>query len=66
MDREIPAKERKKRTVRRCLRAGIAVTVTASGNVVPEYQEIIVSPISTRIVETYKKAAMRWKRESRC
>lgn len=91
MDREIPAKERKKRTVRRWLRAGIAVTVTvvavcvvtrmagskvdmnsleqstvdvgdlqvsvtASGNVVPEYQEIIVSPISTRIVETYKKA----------
>lgn len=33
----------------------IQVTVTASGNVVPEYQEIIVSPINTRIVEIYKK-----------
>lgn len=34
----------------------LQVSVTASGSVVPEYQEIIVSPISTRIVETYKKA----------
>lgn len=34
----------------------IQVSVTAGGNVVPEYQEIIVSPINTRIVETYKKA----------
>lgn len=34
----------------------LQVSVTASGNVVPEYQEIIVSPINTRIVEIYKKA----------
>lgn len=34
----------------------LQVSVTASGSVVPEYQEIIVSPINTRIVEIYKKA----------
>lgn len=34
----------------------LQVSVTASGNVVPEYQEIITSPINTRIVEIYKKA----------
>lgn len=34
----------------------LQVSVTASGNIVPEYQQIIVSPISTRIVEVYKKA----------
>lgn len=34
----------------------LQVSISASGNVVPEYQEIIVSPINTRIVEIYKKA----------
>lgn len=33
----------------------LQVSVTASGNVVPEHQEIIVSPINTRIVEVYRK-----------
>lgn len=34
----------------------LQVSVTASGSIVPEYEQIIVSPISTRIVEVYKKA----------
>lgn len=34
----------------------LQVSVSASGSVVPEYQQIITSPISTRIVEVYKKA----------
>ncbi len=33
----------------------LQVSVSASGSIVPEYQEIIVSPVSTRIVETYKR-----------
>ena len=33
----------------------LQVSVMASGNVVPEHQEMIVSPINTRIVEVYKR-----------
>lgn len=33
----------------------LQVSVTAGGSVVPERQEIIVSPINTRIVEVYKR-----------
>ena len=33
----------------------IEVSVSASGKVVPAFEEIINSPISTRIVEIYKK-----------
>lgn len=34
----------------------IQTSVTASGSVAPEYQEIIVSPVNTRIVEVYRKS----------
>lgn len=37
-------------------RGDLQVSVTASASIVPEYQEILVSPISTRIVEVYKRA----------
>ena len=33
----------------------LQISVTASGSVVPEHQEIILSPINTRIVEVYQK-----------
>ena len=37
-------------------RGTIEVSVNASGKVVPVFEEIINSPINTRIVETYKKS----------
>lgn len=37
-------------------RGDLQVTISASGSIVPEYQEILVSPLSTRIVEVYKRA----------
>lgn len=36
-------------------RGDLQISVTASGTVVPERQEIIVSPINTRIVEVYRR-----------
>lgn len=37
-------------------RGDLQISVSAGGSVVPERQEVVVSPINTRIVETYKKA----------
>ena len=36
-------------------RGTIEVSVSASGKVVPAFEEIMTSPISTRILEVYKK-----------
>lgn len=38
----------------------IEVSVSASGKVVPAFEEIINSPINTRILEVYKKGATVW------
>lgn len=39
----------------------IEVSVSASGKVVPAFEEIINSPINTRVLEVYKKGATAWK-----
>ena len=38
----------------------IEVSVNASGKVVPAFEEIITSPINSRIVEVYKKGGTLW------
>ena len=41
-------------------RGTIEVSVSASGKVVPAFEEIINSPISTRILEVYRKVETVW------
>jgi len=38
----------------------IEVSVSASGKVVPAFEEIINSPINTRIVEVYRRGGIVW------
>ena len=38
----------------------VEVSVSASGRVVPAFEEIINSPINSRILEIYKKGAIVW------
>lgn len=38
----------------------IEVSVSASGKVVPAFEEIINSPINSRILEIYKRGAIAW------
>ena len=56
MDREIPKEVRDKERKKKFIKYGaIEVSVSASGKVVPAFEEIINSPINTRIVEVYRK-----------
>lgn len=46
--------------------ASLESSVSASGKIVPLYEQAIVSPVATRIIEVYCNEATPWRRISLC
>ena len=44
----------------------IEISIAATGKLVPLSEEIIVSPVGSRILEVYKIRAIRYTKENRC